>query len=664
MTTNKIAQLPQVILQNIKDFFIVNDLSIYEINRLRFDGTFDYINWLEGQEAWRLLLSCFKGENGYWKDVIRKEMMDYQLNHYYSQKYLLDPAFRERVLSCLRNSYRQLSIDLSHNSISTLTDEEGAILSNLRRVNLSNSCYLLKRLPPISNVYELSLYEMNLEGEIMTLSDIKILHLSHNHMVTKITGVEGLIELRVNGCTSLTEITPLPLSLKKLSYTRSNALDTQFSKLKDLEELSMLSFRYNKALQMPVPWFLPKLRKLESSCNILHLPTLYSLPKLEVFYWEKPNHSRNLSKESIKEYITALLDHSSEFFSHIKEFTFSSRETHKIFNFSHYLQIEDLTIEDVNQPEGLESLSTLKKVSVMNSASLNNLQVFKHCSLVILNNCPSVTDVSALSHVREVIIDSCLNLADVSGLGQRNRRVEIVHCDLIKDVSSLGKVRHLILDFCTGVENVSALSRVPYLSLRGCTEVQDFSGFNSSNQRYLNLTGCKHLEDHHLPALADIHELIISYCNSITDISVLRNKRLTARNCSGLSEARLYGDHMIKVDLSNCFELRRVLIYGNVYALRLLETVIEMSSVFVIGSLKYMTGEFEYPNSEESNKINQIDEDELNSDEGDDYPEEDEVDDEVDNGDEEEDHEDDYDTDGEDEHWEDVDEEDDEEHDY
>lgn len=662
MTTNKIAQLPQAILQNIKDFFIVNDLSIYEINRLRFDGTFDYINWLEGQEAWRLLLSCFKGENGYWKDVIRKEMMDYQLNHYYSQKYLLDPAFRERVLSCLRNSYRQLSIDLSHNSISTLTDEEGAILSDLRRVNLSNSCYLLKRLPPISNVYELSLFEMNLEGEITTLSDIKILHLSHNHMVTKITGVDGLIELRAHGCTSLKEITPLPLSLKKLSYTRSNALDTQFSQLKDLEELSMLSFRYNKDLQMPVPWFLPKLRKFESSFNILHLPTLYSLPKLEVFYWEKPsrNHS-NISKELIKEHVSALLDHSSEFFSHIKEFTFS-RKTHKIFNFSHYLQIEDLTIEDVDKLEGLENLSTLKKVSVLNSTSLNNLQVFKHCSLVILNNCPSVTDVSALSHVREVIIDSCLNLADVSGLGQRNRRVEIVHCDLIKDVSSLGKVRHLILDFCTGVEDVSALSHVPYLSLRGCTEVQDFSGFNSSNQRYLNLTGCEHLEDHHLPALADIHELIISYCNSITDISVLRNKRLTARNCSGLSEARLYGDHMIKVDLSNCFELRRVLIYGNVYALRLLETVVEMSSVFVLGSLKYMTGEFEYPNSEESHKINQIDEDELNTDEGDDYPDEDEIEDEVDNGDEEED---DYDSEGEDEHWEDVDEDDDEEeHDY
>ena len=177
----KVTQLPQVILSTIKDFLVINNLSLYDIDRIRLDGGFDAINWLEGQDGWKHFLSCCKGENGYWKNIIRKELMDYRLNHYYSQKYLTNPLYREKVLSCLHDPYLQLSLDFSHNGFVSLKNEDNAILSNLRRLNLSRS-HDLKDLPDnLSHIYELSLDRCANIKEITNIHDIKILHVNHCH---------------------------------------------------------------------------------------------------------------------------------------------------------------------------------------------------------------------------------------------------------------------------------------------------------------------------------------------------------------------------------------------------------------------------------------------------------------------------------------------------
>eukprot|EP01040_Poterioochromonas_malhamensis_P007505 gene7505-8096_t len=632
--------LPQVILQIIKDFLIINHLSEYDIDQLKSDGEFDFINWLEGQYAWRNFLSCCKGENNYWRNIIRKEMIDIRLNHYYSQRYLFDSNFRTRVLSSIRDPYQQLGVDLAHSFIHTLTEEDGKILSNLRYLNLSNNSEL--SIPTISHVYEVCIEGSSLT-EIQTLHDIKILNLSGSTHLEEIRNLDDhLVELRLGECEVLTVIDPLPRRLKKLTYHRREAFDGLFSLLQELEELIILTpkpFRFGGKLNQLIPWHLPNLKKLEVEDVVLDLPSLHSnVPKLESLIWRKPSpssslqgHTREVIEEHVKHFFEAnLLSKLKVFDVELATKQGMISKDQKNLTFMNYPQLNELTIDGVANPQGLEGLQHLRKITILDSSSFDDVSIFRHCNAVLLNDCNALTDVSSLGSVREVVLVECPNLTSVSGLGERNRRVDIVQCPQIHDVSMLGRVRFLTVDFCPNVIDISSLIHVPYLSVRGCINIKDFTGLGK-HQKYLNLTGCRHLTNDNLYALAEVNSLIISYCENISDVSMLRNDRLIARNCQHLVNAHLYGN-FLQVDFSRCRELRRLLVHGHVYALCLTETMIadEMSSMFVYGSVKYLTSEFEYPNQFESEYIQEEDEGNLFEDENEESDDEEEDDEDED----------------------------------
>ncbi len=634
--------LPQVILQIIKDFLVINHLSEYDIDQLKSDGEFDFINWLEGQYAWRNFLSCCKGENSYWQNIIRKEMIDLRLNHYYSQRYLFDSNFRTRVLSSIKDPYQQLSVNLAHSSIHSLTEEDGKILSNLRYLNLSKNADLLINLPTISHVYELCI-EGSCIREIHTLHDIKILNLSGSTHLEEIHNLDAnLVELRLGECEGLTVIDPLPRRLKKLTYHRREAFDGLFSLLQELEELIILTpkpIRFHGKLTQLIPWYLPNLKKLEVEDVILDLPSLHcNVPNLETLIWRKPSPSSSIqghTRERIEEHVKHFFE--ANLLSKLKVFDVQLAtkqgvisKDQKNLTFMNYHQLNELTIDGVANPQGLEGLQHLHKISILDSSSLDDVSFLRHCNVVLLNGCNALTDVSSLGSVREVVLVECPNLFSLYGLGERNRRVDIVQCPQIHDVSMLGKIRFLTVDFCPNVIDISSLINVPYLSVRGCINIRDFTGLGK-HQKYLNLTGCRHLTNDNLYALADVNSLIISYCENISDVSMLRNDRLIARNCDNLINAHLSGN-FLQVDFSRCHDLRRLLIHGHVYALCLTETMIadEMSSMFVYGSVKYLTSEFEYPNQFESDYMQEEDEENLFEDENEESDDEEEDDDDED----------------------------------
>lgn len=431
------------------------------------------------------------------------------------------------------------------------------------------------------------------------------------------------MELRVGGCYELTVIDPLPKRLKKLSYNRTEKLDDLFSELQELEELAILSsapIQIRGNVTRPIPWFLPNLIKLEVQEAMLDLPSLDSnLPKLESFLWRRSIPSsltEDHSLESIEEGAT------KQFFEDnilrkLKVLNMCiTSEDQKNFTFMNYQQLQELTIDGISNSQGLERLPHLRKTSIL-SCSFHDVSIFRHFHAVTLYGCDAVTDVSSLGCVRKLLIHSCLNLRSLHGLGERNRDVSILFCPQINDESMmLGKVCCLRLEFCPNIIDISSLIHVPYLSLRGCFNINDFNGLGK-HQKYLNLTGCKITNDH-LYALANVHSLIISFCQAISDLSMLRNERLIARNCQNIMNAHLYGN-FLQIDLSRCKKLQNLFIHGHVYALCVNETpnANEVPSIFVFGSLKYLTSEFEQPNQYETGCIQEDDEDILLEEEND-----------------------------------------------
>jgi hypothetical protein len=151
------------------------------------------------------------------------------------------------------------------------------------------------------------------------------------------------------------------------------------------------------------------------------------------------------------------------------------------------------------------NLKTLEEAS-FSELKLLNYQSLSHLKSLRIWSDPLLCDISCFQNVRELDFSQCVGIVDVSSLGKVHKLC-LFGCTRITDVSALMNVHTLDLGRCFGVSDVSCLTNVVELRLH------QFRGSN-------------------LSGLLNVKRLWISFCDNITDISILKTlKLLSVSNC-------------------------------------------------------------------------------------------------------------------------------------
>jgi hypothetical protein len=604
-----VFDIPQHILPIIKEFLIIK-ISSYDLDKIMRSNRFDGFNWEENKRSWRCFLSM--NRSCYWYDTVRYELSEYNLNRYYSLQFLHQDVFRKNLLTKMKNSYQQLSLDLSHFSFSSLTTEQVAILSNIYYIDFSFSSFT--SLPKgFRNVYEINFSCSGNLQDVSSLSQplsssasssssssfssssssdnligVHIINLSHCDKITNVDHLSYLDELHLAYCTRIKSISSLGkikrLSLRTNDYIRDISMLTGVKELEVIEG-GMESWELANSFTSPMTDIpLPQLEKL--SLFGIWLSDVSHLINLHTYHC-----CSGAAKENRFEKVIGLNQLSKCVTLHLDQRNYRNmRFTSKVMP-----KLKNLTLSTVPPLVKLPSVSHLSSLTLERS-SVTSANRFADIRELRLGFCRKLTQVSQLGKVSFLDLHNCSKLSRIKRLGKKNYSLNLSHCYLITDISNLGRIQKLKLDFCRNITDISSLSKVPYLSLRGCTGITDFTSLGKY-QKFLDLTGSE-VTDVALLNFSTVYELVLSFCSEIRDVSCLTDVvRLTARNCEAFKILNLYGNY-IKADFSNCVLLTQVNVFGNIYTLSTIKRgspgVTITTNVF--GSVKVHSDVFTYPN--------------------------------------------------------------------
>jgi hypothetical protein len=578
----RIVDLPQSIFQELEQYFIEN-LTQEEIQNKRNGASFFYeVNLQENNESWRNLLSI--SNSFYWKSVVRRELYKFTLNRFYSQKYLFDFQFRKDLSTRMKDPYYQLSLDFSKASFTSISEEEGRVLSNLRLLNLSNN-FSLSVLPKISHVHELVLSRCITLTDISRLEAITILNLADCEQIKDISMLQSIQDLSIDGSKKLKGFSKLK-SVRKLSLSiTSDALKAQ---VESMQNLTHLVNRSSKAYAIS-DLNLPNLENLDSFGTIT---SLSQVKNLEVLRGTSIIPKDNNFKMKFQDILRQVK---------VYEGCFDIFERFDKGFFQTCRHLRSLVLTKVPQTFSVRGLKHIPHLQFENS-HITDADSLKTCKRLELAFCTGYESVSAFGKILELDICGNKDLKTLKGLGKGNARVGLSFCDRLVNVSALANVHMVKLDYCPQILDVSMLGNVVYLSLLGCTNVTDFSALGGPKQKMLNLTGCRHLSNTDLPRFKNVSDLRISFCPKITDISVLTPfsspmKRLSCIKCLGLKAVSLRNSFLLQADFSYCENLKTVDIFGTVHGLCIYKSE---TAVNVYGKLNCVVEEFEFPCNERS----------------------------------------------------------------
>jgi hypothetical protein len=264
----------------------------------------------------------------------------------------------------------------------------------------------------------------------------------------------------------------------------------------------------------------------------------------------------------------------------------------------------------LNGPEELNlfslEINTLEEVFISGVTKLVNYQLLRQAKKVIICDCDSITDVTCFQAVRELNLDGCKNVAGVNSLGMVTslglsgcfgvkdvsrlsscRQLFFGNCSKITDVSALGNVIQLSLSDCANIVDVSALGRVSILNLSGCSQVRDVSKLG--NVKKLNLSNCPLIRD--LSSLGSVYDLNLTQFQG-TDISALKNvKTLNLSYSPYISDLSALGNSVETLIISYCNSISNITVLNQVRSLDITESlnIHDFSGLTFLQELKMST---------------------------------------------------------------------------
>jgi hypothetical protein len=541
-----ISDLPLDIFQLIRNYLFV----VGTTDSLRKNYSFPYEKFLiqESKWSWNNFLSVSK--QSHWQQI-RRHVMIWSLNKLESQKFLINTSFRNYIHDKVEQPGQQIELQLEKLFVADHLLFHAFETNSLLLFSLSGlSSVTAKVLPVMTNLRGLSLEGNNL-SHLNSFPYLTVLHLLNFNSINlqQPLDLPSLSTLCVNcscGFSGKT-LSLFPLEqLQELSFCTQNTTFLRFlSRCKSLLSLEIIHRGDPSGFRLPkLP--LPTLRSLEVHyCDHLDLTGLNELTKLKLDFVK----DITIDATNGLPYTFRVL--------HVKNFDFL---------------LNSLPAGDLPVSELFPVLNTIRSCYTnhsSNSSYNRRLKVFVEAGFNSLSGFSSFQFSSELEKLKDIRFVSAFGMINASGkiVDTRCERISLSSSILI-DTARYGNVQSLILSRCTGLVNILPLTKIPYVTIRECPAITDFSSFGS--QRFLEIENCGNLRNEDIARFGSIPCLKIKLCDGFSQVTNLMNNRyIEFQTCPRLVELTLPGKAYVKISVIQCSDLQVFDVLGKVYSLEL-----------------------------------------------------------------------------------------------
>jgi hypothetical protein len=568
--------IPEIIFRDLRGYFI-DDISISKLldkyHRLPGLPHYFHDDREEGRRSWRNFLNVSK--SSHWKNV-KKDLIFMSLNRFYSFRYLKSENYRNQVLAQLRNPSSQLSLSLQKFNLNDQTDLQAIYEHGARYLCLAWNEF--QTISSVKNVYELDLSGCDDLTRIDALENVKVLRVKNCYNLEYLPPLVNVDELSIVDCEGFPDLNFITAEthLKSLymSYT-STMGDFSTVPLDSLEYLFMdgandggcpdfTAFRHCKELS---------LSQCHQFTDLTPFKNLTSFDTVSDVENGMENLRNVTSLLGAFDCYKKLIENNFSLFSKVKYFSYASNHSHE-FDLSSIQHIPYIALPECSNNPLLAEISLLKDATMLD-----------------LTN-SGVTDVSQLGKVKYLCLMVCRGVKDFTALGRGNIELSISHNNFLSNVSNFGTIRKVSIEYCIFLKDITGLETVPYLSLKGCSQIENLS-ILGNHQKQLDLTGCTQLKNEDLHFFKNISDLTIHCCPYITDLSMLTNVvYLRAVCCTELQITEINGCEKLRVDLAYNKNLKIVTVNADIHALSL-HGIRHTPELYIYGRINSVVDEFD-----------------------------------------------------------------------
>lgn len=456
------------------------------------------------------------------------------------QRFLQSEPFRERILSNIVDSSKQLSINFLEIDQNEESIEGKEAL--LESVKTFFPYYLLEKQCDFPSLLKLTcnrtLYLYLCEKfPSFTVRKLDILLKENIHLTSYISlHLPRVSEELVQSWPRDADFPPLSLTLMYLHLDLENSNLNSLPYFPNLKHLRIENY-YRGILDLRSYYSLDTLELIK--VEIVDFTYINPCKKLLIHFPLDVLHPENISEYEQIDFKQVYFDNLTTAFKNVKVMKFDypkmSLESISI-DLNQLTQLErvELSCDGVDEVIlGNGSVSPRLKFMKLNSClTILDMSVFSHLYEVFLYNCRDVESLEGLRNVPRVLLH-CLEIESLEGLGN-NDYVYINTNEYIEDFSPLKDVREVKLEYCDEFSRSADLSHVKKLTIVECEAIEDLSGLTAVEELYLE----------NCPKIVRCPEL-----DSIPKFSFLRCEGLNKEKCPPIAEQD-FGDRVMSDDLT------------------------------------------------------------------------------------------------------------------
>ena len=513
---------------------------------------------------------------------LRYELIYFNLNTMHSIKFCDDECFRQIVLSKMKSSFDQLSLNLTNLSC------KNQVLyyfytNSLSKLQVLENDYQFINLSFFNQIQDLSIQGfpnlLSLEG----LSNLRKLTLIDCRKLTTIpiSIIEAspkLLQVKLKSCVQLTNISALKnvpiLEIEDCpnisgwetignhyKCTISNIVTfTQTSVFQKVKYLTIKNCTNVTTTEGLTNVYSLQLIQLNRLIDISALGNNYSLLLDSCPLITNIFHLLNVSRLSIQNC------------SQVKNLQ-PLRNNHEMISL--FLKSIPSSITDISW---VHMISSLQSIELYDCANITDVSCLRNVPTVVLYHCMKISDVSSLGNVENLSINYCSYFSSIQGLGKaKQKRVQIKGCPGVQDYSPIRNVPHVFIGFTkfswkkkrlsaslldsatTFTSSLHPQQHTPLLHHRHHSNADSNPNFNllhAFHNQSLTLESCFKLKSFHY--FQHIHTLTISYCPRVAHTKGLMNIPIIVFNhCIHLQDLTGLGNHE-KLIFENCLEIQDV----------------------------------------------------------------------------------------------------------